>query len=145
MDAADLEPGCVWLVGTGDGSSGGLSVAGWRALQQADFVLVDAGIAPELLHLVPAGAVAETASAAAARRAIELAMTGWRVVRLKAGDPVAAADDIAEARLLAEAGVGLRILPGAASIAAAAAALTAEGTRRSPRHHPAAFTMSGMG
>ena len=144
MDAADLEPGCVWLVGTGDGSSGGLSVAGWRALQQADFVLFDAGIAPELLHLVPVGAVAETASAAAARRAIELAMTGWRVVRLKAGDPVASPDDIAEARLLAEAGVGFRILPGAASLAAAVATLGTS-DRRSPRHHPAAFTMSGMG
>lgn len=116
----DLEPGCVWLVGAGPGDPGLLSLLGLHALRQADFVIFDSAIEPELLGLIPVTAIGERVdrghrddtAAAAARRAIDLAMIGWRVVRLKVGDPFSSPDGIVEAAVLAEARVGLRIVPG---------------------------------
>ncbi|HTZ78402.1 MAG TPA: hypothetical protein VMC10_10855 [Stellaceae bacterium] len=145
-DVVDVEPGCVWLVQAGEG--GALSAAARGALQQADFVLFDAASEAALRHALPAGAVLEPADAAPAERAVALAMLGWRVIHLVAADPLASPVGRAEALALAEAGVGLRILAADARTptpAACVAAIDGADGRRSPRHHPAAFTMSGMG
>src|SRR4030095_3015730 len=48
----------------------------------------------------------------AARRCVELARQGWRVVRLMDGDPLMSGDGAGEALLLVEADVPFRIVPG---------------------------------
>ena len=55
----DLEPGCVWLVGAGPGDPGLLSLLGLHALRQADFVIFDSTLEPELLGLIPVTAIGE--------------------------------------------------------------------------------------
>ncbi len=114
--------GSVWLVGAGPGDPGLLTLHALHALEQADVVLHDALIAPEILALGGRGARLEPVGKRAGRpsapqlrinqRLIELARAGLRVVRLKGGDPLVFGRGGEEALALAAAGVPFRIVPG---------------------------------
>jgi uroporphyrin-III C-methyltransferase len=118
----DLTPGSVWLVGAGPGDPGLLTLHAVHALEQADVVLHDALVAPEILTLCGPGARLEAVGKRAGQkspkqlainqRLIALARQNLRVVRLKGGDPLVFGRGGEEALALAAAGVPFRIVPG---------------------------------
>jgi uroporphyrin-III C-methyltransferase len=127
-----LEPGTVWLVGAGPGDPGLLTLHAARALAEADVVLHDALVSPEILALAPQARLEPVGKRAGGRRTpqlrinermIRLAREMNRVVRLKGGDPLVFGRGGEEALALAAAGIRFRIVPGiSAGIGATASA-----------------------
>jgi uroporphyrin-III C-methyltransferase len=127
-----FEPGTVWLVGAGPGDPGLLTLHAASALAEADVVLHDALVSPEILALAAHARLEPVGKRAAGRRTpqlrinerlIQLAREGHRVVRLKGGDPLVFGRGGEEALALAAAGVRFRIIPGiSAGVGGAAAA-----------------------
>src|SRR3984957_1733422 len=121
LSAPTFDPGTVWLVGAGPGDPGLLTLHAAHALAEADVVLHDALVSPDILALAPqarrdpvgkrAGGV-RTPQLRINERLIRLARDGHRVVRLKGGDPLVFGRGTEEARALAAAGVRFRIIPG---------------------------------
>jgi len=127
----DLTPGTVVLVGGGPGDPDLITVAGLRAIQQADVVLYD--------HLAPQGVLAEarpdaelvavgktprgpaTPQDVINRMLVDHARAGRRVVRLKGGDSYVFGRGGEEWQACAEAGVPVRVIPGVTSAIAAPA------------------------
>jgi uroporphyrin-III C-methyltransferase len=117
-----IAPGSVWLVGAGPGDPGLLTLHAVHALEQADVILHDALVAPEILSLCGPAARLEAVGKRAGQkglkqleinqRLIELARENLRVVRLKGGDPMVFGRGGEEALALAAAGVPFRIVPG---------------------------------
>ncbi|MBL4929922.1 uroporphyrinogen-III C-methyltransferase [Fuscibacter oryzae] len=126
-------PGHLSLVGAGPGAADLMTYRAVRRLQQADVVLYDRLVSPEVLDLIPAtiprldvgkdcGNHRWTQADIDARIAAELRL-GRRVVRLKSGDPAIfgrAGEEIAIA--MAE-GATVEIVPGVTAVSAAAASL----------------------
>jgi uroporphyrin-III C-methyltransferase len=131
--------GTVHLVGAGPGAADLLTLRAARLLAEADVVLHDALVSPEVLalatraRLIPVGKRAGRPSAEQAficRLMIRAARTGRCVVRLKGGDPFLfgrAEEEIAACRA---AGIAVEVVPGVSAGFAAAAALCAPLTRR---------------
>lgn len=121
-DFPKLEPGSVWLVGAGPGGPGLLTLLGFHALGQADVIVHDALVSPEILALAPdhverihagkRGGRPSPKQADISLQLIELAKRGRRVLRLKGGDPLMFGRGGEEAGALARAGVPFRIVPG---------------------------------
>jgi uroporphyrinogen III methyltransferase / synthase len=121
--------GIVYLVGAGPGDVGLLTLRGAELLRQADVVIYDALVNPELLRLAPAGAELIFGGKHAKDHTlsqdqinallIEKARAGKRVVRLKGGDPTIFGRAGEEAEALAAAGVEFEIVPGVSSFVAA--------------------------
>ena len=116
-----FEPGTVWLVGAGPGDPGLLTLHAARALAEADVVLHDALVSPEILALAPQARLEPVGKRAGGKstpqlrineRLIRLAREGYRVVRLKGGDPLVFGRGGEEALALAAAGIRFRIVPG---------------------------------
>jgi uroporphyrin-III C-methyltransferase len=117
-----IAPGSVWLVGAGPGDPGLLTLHAVHALEQADVILHDALVAPEILGLCGRAARLEPVGKRAGwrspkqleinQRLIDLARENLRVVRLKGGDPLVFGRGGEEALALAAAGVPFRIVPG---------------------------------
>lgn len=121
----------VVIVGAGPGRPDFLTVAGDRAIRQAQ-VLVYAGslVHPDVVALAPADCARHDSASmdleAIVAVMVEGARAGRRVVRLHCGDP-AIYGAIAEQTLALEAaGVPYRVIPGVSSFLASAAALGAE-------------------
>ncbi len=123
-------PGFVTLVGGGPGDPGLLTQRGVERLRDADLVLYDALVSPEVL------AIAEHAQRVSVgkrhgrhsvsqdtinRLLVRGARRGRRVVRLKAGDPFVFGRGGEEALALAAAGIPFEIVPGVSSAVAAPA------------------------
>ena len=122
--------GFVSLVGAGPGDPDHLTFKAARRLREADLVLYDALVAPEVLALAVradhvfvgkrAGHV-QTSQAAIHEVMIAAALQGQRVVRLKGGDPFVFGRGSEEALALQAAGVPYEIVPGVSSAVAAPA------------------------
>ena len=128
LDHADfppMEPGTVWLVGAGPGGPGLVSLLGYHALGQADVIVHDALVSPELLAMAPQrtlrvfagkrGGKPSPRQADISLQLIDLARSGKRVLRLKGGDPFMFGRGGEEAGALARAGIPFRIVPGISS------------------------------
>ena len=117
-----FQPGQVWLTGAGPGDPGLLTLHAANALGQADVILYDALVHPDILHLARPGATLESAGKRGGRpsasqrditqRLIELARQNLRVLRLKGGDPFVFGRGGEEALGLAAAGIPFRVVPG---------------------------------
>ncbi len=129
--SSTAHPGTVYLIGAGPGRADLITVRGLNLLRQADVVLYDRLIPPELLDEVPSHAIRVYVGKKMGdhamrqediqRMLIEFARQGKRVVRLKGGDPFVFGRGGEEALALARAGVPFEIVPGVSSAIAAPA------------------------
>lgn len=121
---ARLEPGHVWLAGAGPGDPALLTLDVLSALDQADALVHDALVSPEIVELagkaerffvgkrggrlsIPQGEINALL--------VRLAKEGRRIVRLKGGHPFVFARGGEEALALVEHGIPYRVLPGVTS------------------------------
>lgn len=136
-----LAAGSVTLVGGGPGDPDLLTVAGWRALQEADVVVTDR-LAP--VSAVPAGTpiidVGKTPHHHPVPQSeinqilIDRARQGQRVVRLKGGDPYLLGRGGEELLACRAAGVPVTVVPGITSAFAGPAAAGIPVTHRAVSH-----------
>ncbi len=115
-------PARVHLVGAGPGDAGLLTVRARDLLTEADIVVYDRLVSPEVLALVRPGVTKIFAGKAARAHSVKqdeinellvrLARTGKRVVRLKGGDPFVFGRGSEEALELARNGIAFEVVPG---------------------------------
>jgi uroporphyrin-III C-methyltransferase len=125
--------GKVYLVGAGPGDPELLTLKALRLLRQADAVLHDDLISPQILTLVPRNAQLHDVGKRAGRKSahqeeihflmIELARQGLQVVRLKGGDPLVFGRAGEEMHALRKAGIEFEVVPGVTAAFAAAASV----------------------
>jgi len=122
--------GLVSLVGAGPGDPDLITRRGARRLAEADLVLYDALVTPEMLHLAGRARrfpVGKRAGRPSIRQEtihglmIRAARRGQRVVRLKCGDPFVFGRGGEEALALATAGIPCEVVPGVTTALAAPA------------------------
>ena len=123
--------GIVYLVGTGPGDPGLLTVRALEVIAKADVVLHDKLIpkealaaAPERAEIVDVGKVGggpQVPQEETERLLVEHARAGRTVVRLKGGDPFVFGRGGEEARVLREAGIPFEVVPGVTAGVAAPA------------------------
>lgn len=123
--------GKVYLVGAGPGDPELLTLKALRILREADVVLHDDLVAPEILALIPLTALVCRAGKRCGRRTISqdeinalmvsCASEGLTVVRLKGGDPLVFGRAGEEMEALGEAGIDFEVVPGVTAVLSAAA------------------------
>jgi uroporphyrin-III C-methyltransferase/precorrin-2 dehydrogenase/sirohydrochlorin ferrochelatase len=132
LDSEQPAPGRVALVGAGPGDASLLTLKGLQRLQEADVVLFDKLVSPEVLSLARRDAQLEdvgkrrghcpTPQESINRRLVELGQQGLSVCRLKGGDPYLFGRGGEEALALVEAGIPVEVVPGVTTASATAAA-----------------------
>nr|WP_257606167.1 uroporphyrinogen-III C-methyltransferase [Ferrimonas balearica] len=128
---SDTSPGQVVLVGAGPGDPGLLTLHAYQALQEAEVVLYDALVSQPILDLIPPNveciAVGKRCGAHSLPQAeiervmLAKAAAGYRVVRLKGGDPLMFGRGGEEMLALKLAGIPFRVVPGVTAASACAA------------------------
>ena len=143
--------GKVYLVGAGPGAQDLITLRGARLLAQADVVLHDALVTPEMLELcpqalkIPVGkrcGQLSTAQAFINKQLVDNAHKFALVVRLKGGDPMLFGRADEELRALEEAGIEVEVVPGITTALAAASATRQPLTKRGVSRSVAFFTSS---
>jgi uroporphyrin-III C-methyltransferase len=143
--------GKVYLVGAGPGAADLITVRGARILAQAEVVLYDALVTPDMLALcaqaekISVGKRSGQRSTAQTHINEQLVACAHRyrlVVRLKGGDPMMFGRADEELRALEEAGIEVEIVPGITAALAAAASTKQPLTKRGIARSVAFFTSS---
>ena len=121
--------GKVYLVGAGPGDVTYLTVRALQLLSQAEVLIYDALVDPQLLELVPSnclqlnvgkrGGQSSTPQAEINRLLVEYCQTGQQIIRLKSGDPFIFGRATAEIEALVTAGCQFEVVPGLSSALAA--------------------------
>lgn len=132
LDSEHKPQGRVTLVGAGPGDASLLTLKGLQRLQEADVVLYDKLVSPEVLSLARRDAQMEdvgkrrghcpTPQDRINERLVELGGQGLTVCRLKGGDPYLFGRGGEEALALVEAGIPVEVVPGVTTASATAAA-----------------------
>lgn len=125
MDNREQKNGKVWLVGAGPSDIGLFTLKGKQVLEQAQVVVYDALVSPEILALIPAEAECINVGKRANhhikkqeeinRILLTQAQQGKRVVRLKGGDPFLFGRGGEELELLVAHGIPFEVVPGVTS------------------------------
>ncbi|MBX9868870.1 MAG: uroporphyrinogen-III C-methyltransferase, partial [Burkholderiaceae bacterium] len=124
--------GKVFLVGAGPGAADLLTLRAARCLAQADIVLHDALVTPDILALAPQALKISVGKRSGQRSAsqqhinqqlIDAAQKHAHVVRLKGGDPMLFGRADEEMTALENAGIAFEIIPGITTALAAAASV----------------------
>jgi uroporphyrin-III C-methyltransferase len=143
--------GKVYLIGAGPGAVDLITVRGARLLGEAEVVLYDALVTPEMLALCAQAELISvgkrsgqrsTAQTVINQQLVECAQRYQRVVRLKGGDPMLFGRADEELRALEAEGIEVEIVPGITTALAAAAATRQPLTRRGIARSVAFFTSS---
>ncbi|GAB7538960.1 uroporphyrinogen-III C-methyltransferase [Burkholderia sp. 22PA0099] len=143
--------GKVYLIGAGPGAADLITVRGARLLAQADVVLHDALVEPEMLDYAPnARRIAvgkrcgqrSSAQQFINKQIVDAAREHAVVVRLKGGDPMLFGRADEEMRALEAAGIDYDVVPGITAALASAAALKRSLTLRGVSRSVAFATQS---
>ncbi len=143
--------GKVYLVGAGPGAADLITVRGARLLAQADVVLYDALVTPEMLELCRGADLIAVGKRSGQRsvaqtiinqQLVDCAGKYGLIVRLKGGDPMLFGRADEELRALEAAGIEVAIVPGITTAVAAAAAAKQPLTKRGVARSVAFFTSS---
>ncbi len=143
------QPGKVWLVGAGPGAPDLLTVRAARLLAEAEVVLHDALVTPDILALCPQADLISVGKRSGQRsmaqplinqQIIDCAFRYDRIVRLKGGDPMLFGRADEELTALEAAGIPYDIVPGITTAFAAAAAIRQPLTKRGVARNVAFFT-----
>ncbi|MGE8363951.1 uroporphyrinogen-III C-methyltransferase [Cupriavidus sp.] len=143
--------GKVYLIGAGPGAADLITVRGARLLGEAQVVLHDALVSPEMLAWCPQAQLIEvgkrcgqrsTAQLFINRQIVDQARKHDRVVRLKGGDPMLFGRADEELQALEEAGIEYEIVPGITAALAAASAIRKPLTKRGVSRSVAFATQS---
>ena len=120
-----MNTGKVWLVGAGPGDVGLLTRKGEQVLKQAEVVVYDRLVGDGVLAMIPEAARAIDVGKNAGHHTkkqeeinqilLEEAQKGYRVVRLKGGDPFLFGRGGEELELLSESGIPYEVVPGVTS------------------------------
>lgn len=121
--------GKVYLVGAGPGAIAYLTIRAHQLLTQAEALVYDALVDPEVLALLPPGCDRHDVGKRGGRpspaqaeidaRLVALCRAGKRVVRLKSGDPFIFGRSASEIQALKSAGCAFEVVPGVSSALAA--------------------------
>lgn len=116
--------GSVALVGAGPGDPELLTLRALRRLQEAEVVLYDALVDRRVLELAPRARCVDVGKRCGGRQVqqrvterllVRLSRRGWKVVRLKGGDPFVFGRGGEEALALLRAGIPFEVVPGLSS------------------------------
>ncbi|CAJ0717939.1 MULTISPECIES: uroporphyrinogen-III C-methyltransferase [Ralstonia] len=131
--------GHVSLIGAGPGAADLITVRGARLLGEAEVVLHDALVSPEVFQYCPQAVLIavgkrcgkrSTAQRFINRQLVDLATKYQRVVRLKGGDPMLFGRADEELQALEQAGIDYEVVPGITAALAAASAIRQPLTKR---------------
>jgi uroporphyrinogen III methyltransferase/synthase len=124
-----FSPGKVYLVGAGPGNVAYLTLQAQSLLSQAEVVIYDALVDPQLLAFAPTqclklevgkrGGEKSTPQATINQLLVAYCQQGKQVVRLKSGDPLVFGRANPEIQVLREAGCAWELVPGVSSALAA--------------------------
>ena len=125
MENKHLHTGKVWLVGAGPGDIGLFTIKGLEVLNKADVVVYDSLVGQGVLSKIPSGARLIDVGKRASHHTmpqqqinqvlLEEAQKGYRVVRLKGGDPFLFGRGGEELELLAKHNIPYEVVPGVTS------------------------------
>ncbi|MEM7182150.1 MAG: uroporphyrinogen-III C-methyltransferase [Spirochaetota bacterium] len=135
-----MQTGFVYLIGAGPGNPDLLTIRGLKAIQASDIILFDALLGKEYLEVFPKNAKVKFVGKRCGKHShtqpeinsmiLQYALSGYKVARLKGGDPFLYGRGGEELLAIREAEIPYEIIPGVTSMNAASAAFQIPVTHR---------------